>query len=732
MRAAASLSLVLVLAACPSRELGELEARSEAARPPAPAPVEPSPPTADGPPPLVEQLDLVPLGADYLVIRDLRPLLDEARTLERVLAGPLARALPGLAAMAELDAETSERAGVTLAETRSTLALVLAGLEGSGIALDQGLVVSELDGAPLLAFAAADAAQLTTLAGVLELDLAAHCRPIDARPSWWACSSSAAIDRYRPTRAGAQRRATLTEQLPGVDLDAINLAASLGADAAGPALSVVLRSDADGLSLTMPLPSDEGAALLAKGPAPALAQLAPATSFTWLRVDPAGLPEALGEVPLPRELIGGELLLGLTRAPEAMLVRVATADAVLLGVVIGELAATLPPTTTLAGLELALEGTSLELGGPPTPALALAARGDTAARLEQALGLPARGRLWAANGYATLAWGHVDALPQALAAAQTREPSDELLATLPPALAGALQAGEVAALMHFALDAWQAPLREAELAGLLVESPALTGEALGQAFVALAPWSSASVWVARPRGAAAWLLHVDLVPFAAPDPAISPEELAASEAVLARVLAGEHAAAAYRELLARWPSSPHAARWQARLGEAPPSHAAIGLLQAGLAALVVTPLLDAARRRSQAGEASESTAAILAAAVALREREGSCASLLGKAGPTPALALDCSGRCRPGDAGYPSDAWTSEPRWAALGWAPAQGHRFHYELEAALADASCTIDVRAYGDLDDDGVFSTYARSTTIAADGSQRVSGLNIESEGE
>jgi type II secretory pathway pseudopilin PulG len=171
------------------------------------------------------------------------------------------------------------------------------------------------------------------------------------------------------------------------------------------------------------------------------------------------------------------------------------------------------------------------------------------------------------------------------------------------------------------------------------------------------------------------------------------------------------------------------------VGEAPDSFAAMGMMQFGALALVGIPALVEYIDKAKASEAVDETQAILAAALAVRERNGNCSALLGKAGPTPPLEVAChareGGRCRLGDAGYPATAWTDDPRWAAIGWQPKQGHRFHYAFEASMKGDECTLAVEAFGDLDGDGEFSTYTRSTTIAADGSQRSPGLQIVEEG-
>ena len=88
-------------------------------------------------------------------------------------------------------------------------------------------------------------------------------------------------------------------------------------------------------------------------------------------------------------------------------------------------------------------------------------------------------------------------------------------------------------------------------------------------------------------------------------------------------------------------------------------------------------------------------------------------------GWTPALDVPCArgpgGRCTiggDGPAAYSGRQWTSAD-WKALGFAMREAHRFHYNLRATeLPDrAGCQFTAQAFGDLDDDGVFSTFERA---------------------
>lgn len=75
------------------------------------------------------------------------------------------------------------------------------------------------------------------------------------------------------------------------------------------------------------------------------------------------------------------------------------------------------------------------------------------------------------------------------------------------------------------------------------------------------------------------------------------------------------------------------------------------------------------------------------------------------AGATPSRA--------PTATGYPSHpaAWTSDPRWNALGFAIDGPHRYQYRVTTSGSGLSAGFTVTAIGDVDGDGVFSTFSRS---------------------
>jgi prepilin-type N-terminal cleavage/methylation domain-containing protein len=112
---------------------------------------------------------------------------------------------------------------------------------------------------------------------------------------------------------------------------------------------------------------------------------------------------------------------------------------------------------------------------------------------------------------------------------------------------------------------------------------------------------------------------------------------------------------------------------------------------------------------------------------------------------TPALATNCGdgpgGRCVPavggGGAGYyEMTEWTDNRVWNALNFQQEQAHYFHYNFQASNAAAggfgACQFTAQAFGDLDDDTVFSTYERSGAADENGVNAAAGLYIDQEVE
>lgn len=699
---------------------------------------------------LVAQLDLIPPDADgYLVIRDLRPLLDQVGRVEQVLAGPLARAIP---ALAKLGGGTGEGRLAQLKRAHDTLELLLAGVEAAGVELDRGLVVAFGKGAPLIVFAATDLAQLSVLASLVgdAGELAKMCGQLTARPGWYACSlgDPEGLTRYVPAEQGQALAQRLADRVGAASLEAlepVNVALSI-ADSKRP-FDAILRTDAALWELTLPLPVGSGEQLLRTGPAPALRALVPGTSFAWVRVDPAVLADAASTLgPLGPGTMTGELWFGAFDSPDGLVAQLGITDVAAATSSIESLALLLPDEPIepedLGGLKLDLDRASIQLDGQRVPTVGVDASGAGSAAWVETLGVEARGRLWAHGDYVSVALGEVQAIPAALAKLHSKVPSPPAIATLPPSVGRALLAGEVALLVHLVLDHWQAPPSEAELDALLAGLPQdsrPSAIAITSSFQALAPWSSVDLWLSHSDASAPWLLNVSVVPFAAEGGGVEATEAAAAAAVLDAVLAGSDGVAEYRELLAAYPRSPRVSSYRARAGDAPEHHAAASMVLLGGLGAVAIPALIEYMGKAKSSEAPAQTQSMLSAALQVAERDG-CKKLIGETKLTPPRSVAChegeGGRCRPSEgpefsAGeYASSAWTDDPLWAVIDTRPrGDGHRFHYQFRGeAVGKDGCRLTVSAFGDLDGDGEFSTYEREATVTGDGGQSLSPMTIE----
>jgi prepilin-type N-terminal cleavage/methylation domain-containing protein len=110
----------------------------------------------------------------------------------------------------------------------------------------------------------------------------------------------------------------------------------------------------------------------------------------------------------------------------------------------------------------------------------------------------------------------------------------------------------------------------------------------------------------------------------------------------------------------------------------------------------------------------------------------------GSAGFTP--SIDCndgpSGRCVPsgapgGPGYYDITQWSGNPMWSALSFQQEQAHYFHYDYAATNDLASgygrCNFTAQAFGNLDDDTVYSTFERTGGADQQGVNAAAGLYI-----
>lgn len=109
----------------------------------------------------------------------------------------------------------------------------------------------------------------------------------------------------------------------------------------------------------------------------------------------------------------------------------------------------------------------------------------------------------------------------------------------------------------------------------------------------------------------------------------------------------------------------------------------------------------------------------------------------GEAGFTPSVNcnLGPGGRCVPSGAGggpgyYSLEEWSANPMWNALNFSMEQSHYFHYNYVSSNSNTGygeCQFTAQAFGDLDDDGEYSTFERSGAADQNGVNGAVGLFI-----
>ncbi len=157
----------------------------------------------------------------------------------------------------------------------------------------------------------------------------------------------------------------------------------------------------------------------------------------------------------------------------------------------------------------------------------------------------------------------------------------------------------------------------------------------------------------------------------------------------------------------------------------------------GLLAVVV-PAFRCHCGRSRVSEAAQNVGSLYRGAVAYYETEHRFHSTRTQetipnqfpdsVGPTPALRLVTATRGRR-FVGAPGE-WDA-PSWQALSFAISDPRHYAYEFVSTGTGNSAAFTARARGDLDADGVFSTFERAGSVDAHGSVKgSSGLYIDQE--
>ena len=165
--------------------------------------------------------------------------------------------------------------------------------------------------------------------------------------------------------------------------------------------------------------------------------------------------------------------------------------------------------------------------------------------------------------------------------------------------------------------------------------------------------------------------------------------------------------------------------------------AAVTIPVLGIMAAIAIPAFTKYMRRSRTSEARVELARLFDKTATYYTAHGRCpGALVGEAGTTPPMSLNCNdgpgGRCTPGNA-YPQTAWTDNEAWSALGFEVPSPHYFHYNLKWSQDESGeCQFTAQAFGDLDDDGIYSTYERAGAGDISGVHAAAGLYIDQEVE
>ncbi len=172
----------------------------------------------------------------------------------------------------------------------------------------------------------------------------------------------------------------------------------------------------------------------------------------------------------------------------------------------------------------------------------------------------------------------------------------------------------------------------------------------------------------------------------------------------------------------------------------PNSSAVVAMM--GIGAAIAIPALSKYMRRSKTAEAKTNLARMFDAFSAYYQRKKRCPKRGdNQVGITPPLALNCNdgpgGRCVPtatasAPAEYDAAAWTEDPVWSGIEFAVEEAHYFHYAIKWNQGKGSCQFTAQAFGDLDDDGVFSTFERAARADKEGTTAAAGLYIGHEVE
>lgn len=529
----------------------------------APAPVAlPTLPPRALPLALPAMLELAGEHSDYIVLRDAQALVDAGTPWQALL---------------HRSTEGSEAAGY-MAQLQKWVDGPDPPLKRAGVDLRGGVVLAEsVPGQAVFMLASSDPSLTATLLTTLPYARSDKtvCQGLAAAPPHIICTTQDTVPANYALGDGAARLATLQAALPGIDLEAATLLASLHK----PALALAVQIEVGRQTIHAHYPEEETLKLidaaLAPGPAPLLRFVQPGVGFAWARIDMAALrllwPNFAAEV-APLEGVAstwtGELLLSGVTEPTGLQLRVGLSDTKAATGLVGLLALDAldrkitTPIDGLPGAVMVSEASKATIGGETTPMLRAHVEGvPQLAAVSGALALPARGSMFAAHESLAVMIGVDDPNSAALA---PRTDAEAALAELPPGAVADLRAGRAFMLVHGSLDALQSPAMREALDTIAEHVPADQRREVREGLLDLAVISRLTIWGSEHEGKTLWHLVVDGIGHTA-----DAEGKAALAALDTKDEAGR--TRAFAALADEHPGSPRIAAYQARAGVSGPA-----------------------------------------------------------------------------------------------------------------------------------------------------------------
>jgi outer membrane biosynthesis protein TonB len=570
---------------------------------PEPAPVEeiPEKPPATG---LDALLELVPdAGTEFAIVRDASVLVDYAEEAGRFLDGPMAKLQADPDPPRDLkemiegfnEFQKARTAGVGMVKT-------------AGIKLDQGIAIVGGGKKEVTVYAADNPNALIDFIKAVDEAEAAKitCKKLEEKPGYNACSEDkAAVEAFKPKGDPAALRKALTEALPGIDLEKVNMVAH-GKEGGDVFVAVTTTPGLVSMAVSGKSPQLQAAtAMLKPTSAKLLAAVQPGAGFMWWNGDMSKASAlAGGNTPPPlNNLVSkltGEVLIGGSVEPAAIMMQASINDATAFSGLVDMAMAgkeDVPPEVpNVPGSKVVYEQADLTVAGAPAKALHVAVTDVPEAHiLSSQTGLGLEGWMFAAGDKATLALG-----PGADTVAKLAERSGNIgpgaAAALPPALAESLAKNEVSFVVHLPVDALHGPVVRKLVTSALKNVPDAKPEQLKAGIAMFSPISTLTGWIAHRGDQPVVFIAIQGIGNRATN-----EGKAALDAAHA-VADGADPATAFSGMAATYANSPRVSAYQARAGTLPGALAGSFVGAAVATAALAVPMATGARNEALADE----------------------------------------------------------------------------------------------------------------------------------